>query len=246
MELTKGPLDRVAPTYASIFAGTFGVLGACWTLVLPVTVLVSIPRWVIVWFWDAPLWAKITYTVLLSTVAEALVMRLCADRLLGGHSGLRAAWRSTLPRLPSVMVVNLVENVVVLALMVTCVGAIFVGGIVMPAIPIALLEPAGPVQALRQAWERGKSRWLMLSLIALTMMGVEVVSGVPGGMVAGLVKAGALHSDPYLLSAARVFSELMITLYRVVNWPLELVTWAATLQRPLFTYGTAPDQAARL
>lgn len=246
MQLTRSPLEDAAPNYGSLFAVTFRSLGATWAMVLPVLLVVYLPRMALVWFWDMPLYVKMAYTVVIGSVGEALVLRLGANRLLGGPPGFAAAWQAALPRLFAVMVVNLIENALGAALIYTCIGAVFAGAVLLPAIPIALLEPYGPFRAVQQSWRRTRPHWLALSLVTFTLLLLELGIGMPGGVVMGLAKGGAVHLPSHVANGIRVFSEALILGFRVVSWPLELVAWVATLQRPLFTYGAAPDQAARL
>ncbi len=241
IELTRGPLERVGPTFGSLMQTMLSVVYATWALMLPVVLLSQLPRIVGVWFWDAPLWAKLSYTAVIGSIAEAFVLRLCANRLLGGPAGYRAAWRQTLGRLLPVVAVNVLENAIVTLLLCTCVGAAYLIGMLLSAIPIALLEREPAHRALQLSWRRARPYWLALSLAALVLLSVDLVIGVPAGFVTGLLRSGS-HGGPgsWMVPASRSATEALGMLMRPFSYAAELTAWAATLERPLHTLPVPP------
>ncbi|MFT3838671.1 MAG: hypothetical protein QM723_16955 [Myxococcaceae bacterium] len=233
MELTRGALEEAKPTFGGIFETTFRAMRATWWATLPIVLLIYLPREAIMWNWDVPVYGLVAYSVLAGSIAEAFSIRFAANRLLGGAAGHRVAWRQTLPRLLPMMLVNLVEQISATVMLCTCIGAPIAGGILLPAIPIVLLEKTGPLDTLRDSWRRTKPHWLRLALVMLVLLLAEILIGWP----ASFIKHGRIHAPEMVGVVLRVVAAAIeVLVLRPISFQVELAAWAATFPRPHHTF----------
>jgi Membrane domain of glycerophosphoryl diester phosphodiesterase len=119
-------------------------------------------------------------------VASGAAVRVAADVILGQPINIGDAYRETLSRLGSLLLVSICVGVPLSLLVVTCIGipvAIFVGlgwSLVFPAI---LLEGRGAIDAMRRSWELVDGhRWRLLVCLVLIGLIVWLLVSIPTGL----------------------------------------------------------------
>lgn len=143
--------------------------------------------------------------IIYSAVIYTLFTRYFGDVLEGRGRPLGETVRAGLGQVPAVIVLNLVLGVIlVIGYMLCIVPGVLLTVALAFSVPAAVLEPAGPFQAMSISWERTKGHRLNIFLVILVavavLFGVGMVGaigqfvlarlGTPGMVVSTVIQQG--------------------------------------------------------
>ena len=150
-------------------------------------------------------------------LAQAGCFRAVADAYLGGDVGWRPSLRFALRRLPAVVGVSLLSTILVgLGLVFCIVPGIYLWGAFYVAVPVVLVEGAGPLRALRRSRELVSGRWW--GTIGVAIVGSVLVFVVAGALT-GLVLGVAFTSPARNTVAGFILNTLATTVSAVLTTP---------------------------
>lgn len=170
----------------SFWIMTFASLGA------------SVPEALLSLVKDAPFWAELAVSIVLSSWFEALALSLAVDKALLGRPRLdRAIARVNLLYTP-LLLVNIATNLFTFLGLIACVvGFFFAAALMIQAVPLALFEDHRPHRAIAESFRRGRPHLIPLALASVIFAGVTAVA-----IGAELVWAAALEEMPRKAAAA--------------------------------------------
>jgi hypothetical protein len=162
--------------------------------------------------------AALVINALAGKFAQAGCFRAVADAYLGEPVSWRASLRFALRRLPAVVAVSLLSTILIAIGVVLCViPGIYLWGAYYVAVPVVLVEGAGPIRALGRSRDLVSGRWW--STIGVALVGSVLVFVVAGAFSA-LILGVALASPAQNTVTGFVLNTVATTLSAVVTTPV--------------------------
>jgi hypothetical protein len=161
--------------------------------------------------------AALVINALAGKFAQAGCFRAVADAYLGEPVSWRASLRFALRRLPAVVAVSLLSTILIGIGAVLCViPGIYLWGAYYVAIPVVLVEGAGPIRALGRSRDLVSGRWW--STIGVALVGSVLVFVVAGAFSA-LILGVALASPAQNTVTGFILNTVATTLSAVLTTP---------------------------
>jgi hypothetical protein len=161
--------------------------------------------------------AALVVNALAGKLAQAGCFRAVADAYLGQQVSWRASLRFALRRLPAVVAVSLISTILIGIGAVLCIiPGIYLWGAFYVAIPVVLVEGAGPIRALGRSRALVEGRWW--STIGVALVGSVLVFVVAGAFSA-LILGVALASPAQNTVTGFALNTVATTLSAVLTTP---------------------------
>lgn len=188
-----------------------------------------------------PNWAATLATVVLGTFGEVLILGTWMRRHLQGHEHAPLQWALAVQAFFRAIAVNLITSFVASVGMLLCCVGLFLGGTLASAIPIALFERKGPIDATRLSWERSDGQRVALGVAYLvTSLPTTILSAIPGALIGFSVAMGRSFAHLEVITAAVV---LLTAIANTLPRLFQAVAWLATRPLPQLPAPPSPDSA---
>jgi hypothetical protein len=174
-------------------------------------------------------WVSLPVEVATDSALEALLLGVIAERVWAGRSAFRSAVARAKARYFAVLGVNVIGGAAVLVgTVLLCVPGVVLGTLLWSAVPIALFEDAGPIEASRLSWQRMRPVLWPIAALAFVSIASASLPGFLVGVNQGFLAALKITPSPGALEAIRMGSELLTAALTVPSMVFQLVTWRLT------------------
>lgn len=223
------PLDDPGRTAGQLLATLVRLLVEHWPLAVGLVALRTIPMVALTWLTTLPGWFNSAWTWTLGSLPEAIIVAVVVARSLGSRRALRPQVVEGVRRLPATVGTNLLTGIpVMLGSMLLCLPGFLIGGLLMAAVPLTVIEKLPPHRAFTESWRR--SRPLLGALFAVTAL-LFVLASVPSLVEGAIIGFGLVTSRPIDAPTRHVISTasgLFGGLLSVPGILFQVVAWSAT------------------
>lgn len=239
VQLLRQPAETTGGDAVKLLKATGRVLQQIGWLAVGVELVFALPGALASAF-GLPSWVASISSFVLGTFAEVLVLGTWTRRHLQGQSAAPLQWQLAAQAFFRAIAVNVLTSLLTTVGMLLCCVGLLIGGPLAAAIPIALLERKGPIDAVTASWERSQGQRVALGVAYLVLtIPMIVFSSIPGALVGFSVGTGRPLAHLDGISAALV---LVAALANTLPRLFQLVAWLST--RPLPAMPTGAPAAA--